>query len=440
MGILLLDSVALTKIQSIILIAIIAVATLVGGIAYVLLNGEKLDDTIKIGLLHDLDNTSGKNAIEGATLAAEQLNGAGGILGRKVVIIGEDNDKGNTDPADLSTAMNRLISFHNVDFIIGGAPNEALDLTVQEISATHKIIFLQTTGTVDVLGENVLNDYEKYKYWFTDYPNGTALTDMIDQSFLTLGDYTGFKNVGLLADDLSWTKDWRESLSQELAEEGFNLVYQGLVFPSEVDFTSYLSAMEEAKVEFLITLLATSNSISFIKQWNDIESPFLVWGVNIVGADSQYWDWTEGKCVTESIATSSFVAGYPMTEVTLPAREAFIERWGHIPTVDASAAYDAVRFILSDAIERAGTIETEAVIKALEETDIETSLAKRFVFTSSHDVMVGATGVNEIGDIFMVACKFQWQDGKQVPVYPKELMEEAGATYKFPDWPGPWDK
>ena len=38
------------------------------------------------------------------------------------------------------------------------------------------------------------------------------------------------------------------------------------------------------------------------------------------------------------------------------------------------------------------------------------------------------------------ACLFQWQDGVQVPVYPIEIMEEAGATYTFPDWPGPWDE
>jgi len=35
---------------------------------------------------------------------------------------------------------------------------------------------------------------------------------------------------------------------------------------------------------------------------------------------------------------------------------------------------------------------------------------------------------------------FQWQDRKQVPVVPKEIMEEAGVTYTFPDWAGPWDE
>jgi hypothetical protein len=34
---------------------------------------------------------------------------------------------------------------------------------------------------------------------------------------------------------------------------------------------------------------------------------------------------------------------------------------------------------------------------------------------------------------------FQWQNGELVPMHPKWLMDEAGSSYMFPDWPGPWD-
>jgi hypothetical protein len=94
---------------------------------------------------------------------------------------------------------------------------------------------------------------------------------------------------------------------------------------------------------------------------------------------------------------------------------------------------------LLNAIKRAGTIETEAVIEALEETDIETSICRRFVFTSSHDIFVGEAGPNRLSEDYFFVALFQWQDGAQVPVYPIELMQEAGATYLFPDWAGPWD-
>jgi ABC-type branched-subunit amino acid transport system substrate-binding protein len=148
---------------------------------------------------------------------------------------------------------------------------------------------------------------------------------------------------------------------------------------------------------------------------------------------------TEGKCEHTSNMALPISAGYPITSKTLPTRDAYIERWGEIPDAVAAATYDAVRFILFDAIERAGTIETDTVIGALEETKIETSMARNFVFTSSHDVMIGAAGPNRPEEDYLLVLQFQWQDGKQVPVYPKEIMEEAGATYTFPDWPGPWD-
>ena len=81
-----------------------------------------------------------------------------------------------------------------------------------------------------------------------------------------------------------------------------------------------------------------------------------------------------------------------------------------------------------DAIERAGTIEADAVIDALECISIETSSARKFAFTPGHD------------GSYQSIIVFQWQNGEMIPIYPQKIMEEAGATYTFPDWPGPWDK
>ena len=336
--------------------------------------------------------------------------------------------KVNVDPTKISAAMNRLISVHNVDFIVGGAA--ANSILMQDISAEHKIIYMHVDVNSHILGERVLEDYEKYKYWFANAINNTITPDALLQSIVTLGDYTGFTNVGILADNLDWTKEQLDMYNYYFPEVyGFNIVYQGLVIPSVVDFTSYLTAMKEANVEILVILLATQNSIPFIKQWHDLECPFVVWGTNVLAQDSQYWESTDGKCVTTSTIDSYFSAGYPITDKTIPVREAYIEMWGHLPTWVGGATYDVIRFILPDAIERAGTIETQAVIKALEETNLYGTQG-RVAFTSSHDLLISEEEIPV----------FQWQEnGSRVPVYPRYIMEEAGATYTFPDWPGPWD-
>ena len=113
------NSMAITKIQSIILILIIVVAGVGGGVAYVLLSNEdQSSETIKIGVLDDLDSVLGKPNWQAAILAVEEINAEGGIIGRQVELIGEDTDA--VDPVILTSALNKLITHHKVDFIVTG--------------------------------------------------------------------------------------------------------------------------------------------------------------------------------------------------------------------------------------------------------------------------------------------------------------------------------
>jgi len=196
-----------------------------------------------------------------------------------------------------------------------------------------------------------------------------------------------------------------------------------------MDFSSYLAAAEAADAEILLTTIMTQEGIPLIKEWNDRQSPMIVCGRNYIGSSQlQSWEWTEGKCENVIPAPSY---GYPVTSKTLETEEAYFERWGTEISPPALFNYDTLRFILYEAIKRAGTTETEAVIAALEETSVETSFFKTFTFTPNHDSMWSPDDD---------AIVFQWQaNGERVPIYPPEVVQDAGATYTFPDWPGPWD-
>jgi hypothetical protein len=76
----------------------------------------------------------------------------------------------------------------------------------------------------------------------------------------------------------------------------------------------------------------------------------------------------------------------------------------------------------------------------LETTNVETTSARHFVFTSSHDVFVPDNSNNPAEDYpdYFLLCILQWQNGTQVPMHPEEIKKEAGATYKYPPWHGPW--
>jgi branched-chain amino acid transport system substrate-binding protein len=222
---------------------------------------------------------------------------------------------------------------------------------------------------------------------------------------------------------------------------GFDLVYKGALPLGTVDFSSYFAVAEAAGVEIMLPLFTFEEATAFVKEYYERQSPMVVYGgaLGVVGG-LDGWEITEGKCEYTSCAgLFPMISGYPLTNRTLPVREAYITRWNEIPGGNGVFAYDILRYILPDAVKRAGTLEVDAVIEALEKTSVETTSARNLVFTSSHDVMIGENLSNPAADYYLVII-YQWQDAKQVPVYPKKIMEEAGATYIFPDWPGPWNK
>jgi branched-chain amino acid transport system substrate-binding protein len=429
----LLNSEALTKIQSIILIAVIVVAAVGGGAAYVLWSGqEETSETIKIGVCADIDNSMGKCVLQGAKLAAEKVNAEGGVLGMNFEIVAKDDDSetGEMDLIVATNAMTRLVTVDEADFII----SLGYGLTYREIAFEHTKILFTTYESMDELTQGVLDNYDRYKYYFrAGSGNNTAGMESIIDSIVACRNHTSFNKVAFIYWFL--VEDFVSSMTDSLEKQGFDVVLSAPI-TDVLDFSSAFAKVEEAGAEILFPIIFGTAGIQFVKEYYERQSPMVMWGNLQMGATNEFWEITEGKCEHMTCGGYSIVAGYPLTTKTLPTKDAYLERWGEEITSNAAVAYDIVRFILADAIERAGTTETEAVIKALEETDIETSLVRHFVFSSSHDIM--SVKGPEQKDYFFTAT-FQWQDGVLVPVYPIEMMNEVGASYTFPPWPGPWD-
>jgi branched-chain amino acid transport system substrate-binding protein len=308
---------------------------------------------------------------------------------------------------------------------------------IQGLSAEHKKILISYGGDEDGLTQNVIDDYDKYKYFFRPARgNRTYLANFTLNRLLHIREITGFNNIGYLADDSGWNINSRKKLDTLPEEYGFNLVYRGIFPPDTFDFSSYFAAAEEAGVELLMPYSLYDSGIALIKEYYDRQSPMLIWGPLFAATSMDSWEETDGKCVYMVIPIIGATVGYPITNKTLSFHDSYIERWDEAPTFSSGLVYDIIRFVLSEAIERAGTTETEEVIRTLEEIEVETATKRKLAFTSSHDLLY-LEGNDDYGNIDTF---FQWQeDGSLIPVYPKWLMEEENATLTFPDWPGPWD-
>ncbi len=153
---------------------------------------------------------------------------------------------------------------------------------------------------------------------------------------------------------------------------------------------------------------------------------------------SNFWNMTLGNAESVLAKNTGVTMDYPITSQTAPARDAFLARWGVEMNALSASTYDVVKFLLASAIPLAGTTDTDAVIRALETIKVDTVLSSDFKFTSSHDIFVEASGMTNLSQSTLLYIVVQWQNGRQVPIFPESLRKATGATLKYPTWSGPW--
>jgi branched-chain amino acid transport system substrate-binding protein len=165
-----------------------------------------------------------------------------------------------------------------------------------------------------------------------------------------------------------------------------------------------------------------------LKQWYDMKLPALPFGSTLAAAEQPgFWKATEGKgayCLANVVNAGN--APSNATEWTMKFYDAYTKRWNIEPEgLGSSSSYMSV-YVLKDAIERAGTIDSDKVVTALEETDMMGVYGRIRFNPKSHQVIPSfdpAEGA--VGSIF------QWQDGKRVVVFPKKI---AMGEIQLPPW------
>jgi len=158
----------------------------------------------------------------------------------------------------------------------------------------------------------------------------------------------------------------------------------------------------------------------FVKQWYDAKVPVPIGGIDVKSMDANFLERVGGKAIGE--VTVNLAIRAPLTEKTIPWWDAFVKAFKREPVYTAGGAYDAV-YIYADAIKRAGSTDTEALVKALEATDY-VGVRGRVQFDALHEVNDGPGFVNSL---FV-----QWQqNGERVVIWPKDV---ANGKMINPPW------
>jgi len=129
------------------------------------------DQIIKIGVIGDLERIQGEGQVNGAYLAALEINRAGGITveGKRYYlgITSENSDEANPilNTATATAAAQRLINYKQVQIATGGFRTEALS-SYRDFFMEEEIIFINTGAAPSDFCQSVLDLYDTYKYFF----------------------------------------------------------------------------------------------------------------------------------------------------------------------------------------------------------------------------------------------------------------------------------
>jgi branched-chain amino acid transport system substrate-binding protein len=291
----------------------------------------------------------GEYGFKGATLAVDEANAAGGVLGRKIELISEDS----VNPATAANKAAKLIERDKVVAIFGEI-NSASGLAISKEAQRGKTPFFNTGGNSDGLRGKDCN-----RYMFHIEGNSTMYTRTVVDFLSEQGLVKGKRWYALTA-DYAFGHDLFRISNQMLTEDGAINAGNDLVPTNTQDYSSYILKIRQAKPDFVYSCLAGIDLTNFLKQYKEYNLPYPVTG----GANDTALFWLAGidSC-----------SGYWQTmwchELKTPGAEAFTKRFwarfGHPPENQAWQDYTAARIILQSIAETKST-DSAKLIQYLE--------------------------------------------------------------------------
>lgn len=351
-------------------------------------SGEASKETeeIKIGALLPMTGSlssigqTGKNGIE---LAIKEINENGGVLGKKVSFVVEDDEN---KPANSANLVQKLVNNDKVIGIVGPLTSTA-SLAAGPVATASKVPLISpyaTNSKVTVDG----GDYV-FRACFIDPFQGIVI------SKFAIEDLKAKKAAVLYNVANDYAKGLTDVFVEEFKKMGGEIVGVKTFNEGDQDFNAQLTQLKslDADVLFLPNMY---NSVGLIaKQAKDLD-----YNVTLLGGDG--WDSPDlfeiGGDAVEGSYFSTHFSPDDTAEIVSEFVGKYKEEYGTIPDVCATLSYDATKILLKS-VEEAGTIDTEKIKDTLRNLEI--------------DVVSGHIKYNENGDPIKGAVIMKVENGKQ---------------------------
>ena len=365
-------------IVSVVVIAVMAI--LLPSVSFSQPKGEP----IVIGYVGQVASPGTKPCMDIQKMAVDEINAAGGILGRPVKYIVQDG-KGDTS---LSVEAARKLIIEDKASFVSVEGRTEISLALQENSGNlfkeypHVLVFNGPMGSE--LTARIIDEAPKYDFCFRDWDPEPAHYAQTKYIMETWKKTMGVKKIAFLWEDLSWTNEWRKGISymklptwEKLAKEvGLEVVYSKGVKPRGTLYYPILQEIAQKKADMIWFISSWfTDTDAFAKQWADSAAKDIY--VSFYGGVAQtrrFWSMTGGKALG-TMSSFTDLDGMAVTSKTIPLMEKAAKM--NIPMqIHVHIAYADI-YHFKAAIEAAGgTDNIKKLIKSMEDVTTEYSLGK----------------------------------------------------------------
>jgi branched-chain amino acid transport system substrate-binding protein len=333
---------------------IMAAAALFSGTT---LTGAYAQETIKIGVTQPLTGAfaaSGNYVAQGTKIAEDELNRAGGVLGKKIQLIIEDN---KSNPTEAVSTVEKLIEKDKVPVLIG-AWSSTLTLAVMPKLEEYKvpmIVETSSSGKITTSGN---------PYVFRISPTSA----MEAKAFQPLVKKMGIKKADFLYTNNDFGIGSGAEFSKMLKENGVQVGVMETMDPNATDFSAQLAKIKSSGGDTLFVTTAVEQLTLILKQAKEQQLKVRV--VSCGGSNSPDQIVAQAGAAAEgSFHTTFFPPWFPEVTKNPDVSKRYMDEWkkrgynvGGL--TEGYRGYDAV-YVAAAAIKAAGKAEPEAIRQAL---------------------------------------------------------------------------
>lgn len=365
---------------------------------------------IKIGVVSEEAAIVGKAISQGAQLAADDINAKGGVNGRKIQIITYDD---HSSAADAVRAYQRAVQQDHVDAVVTTFISEVA-LAIEPWAARLHTVTITPGAASNLISDQVHDKYAQFKYMFDGWLPAPLLARAVcDSAHDLLVNQLHMKTAALMREDADWTKPLNDGELKCLPGAGLKVVDQVAFNPDTTDFTPIYNSIEAKHPDVILTGIAHVG-VQPTVQWQAQQVPIPLGGISAQATNPTFFKDTNGA--TNGVVTQTgTVQGLAITPLTNKVADEFVQKYGHFPAFTGFSAYDNV-LALAAAMQAAQSTDPDKVVTAMEKTDIVGTLGG-IAFYGRNDELTHAL---KYGPKYVEPRLMQWQDGKQVCIWPQD--------------------